>query len=292
MAARWTSLVLFLALGGAASAQDSLLPFALNLQTDHDFDNFISPMSNPVFFEDPRMLTEARFIFANHHLPDVLGGDNAQLYALQVRARLTDNLSFIATKDGYFVSQSPILDDGWADIAAGLKLSLFTDPDSQMLLSTGFTFEIPSGNRKTLQGTGDGEFNLFLTGGALLLDSVHWVSTGGIRLPCDSTDENQLSYWSNHFDYQFGDSGLYAFSEWNWYHWIKDGGRFPAPFGGLDVINLGGVGIANQNVVTSAVGVKYKPAANMEIGVYYEFPVTSKKDIIQDRVGFDLIVRY
>lgn len=282
--------VLVLAL--SAHGQDTGLMPVLNLETDHDFDRFISPMTNPVFFEDPRMLTEARFIFANHHLPDALTGDNIQLYALQLRARLTDNLSFIATKDGFFVSQSPIMDDGWADLAAGLKLSLFTDPDAQFLLSTGFTYEIPSGQSRALQGNGDGEFNLFLTGGAEVLPNVHWVSCGGIRLPADRSAENQVAYWSNHFDYRLGESRLYVFSETNWYHWVRDGKVFPLPVGGLDVINLGALGIAGTDVVSTAAGVKYKPLDNVEIGLVYEVPVSSHKDILQDRAGFDFIVRY
>ncbi|MFV0444061.1 MAG: hypothetical protein ACK5Q5_10870 [Planctomycetaceae bacterium] len=289
---RFLSWVFAIGLLGGTVAQAQLGNLPLKLESDHDFDNFISPMSNPFFFEDPRMLTEARIIFANHHLPNSLGGDNAQLYAAQVRVRLTENLSLIANKDGFLVSQSPILDDGWADVAAGLKLSLFTDPDSQFLLSTGFTFEFPSGQRRTLQGNGDGEFNLFLTGGAELFENVHWLSTGGVRLPTNRNQENQVAYWSNHIDKQFGDSGFYLFNEWNWYHWMRDAKAFPLPLGGLDIFNLGGVNMNNQNVVTTALGVKYKPSGNVEIGVYYEVPVSNNRDIIQDRIGADLILRY
>ena len=48
------------------------------------FNDFISPMTNPVFFEDPRNLSEARFIFINHDVPNDLGGGDVQLYALQL----------------------------------------------------------------------------------------------------------------------------------------------------------------------------------------------------------------
>jgi len=184
------------------------------------------------------------------------------------------------------------MDDGWADVAAGLKLSLWTDVETQTLLSAGFTYEIPMGQTRALQGNGDGEFNLFLTGGAELIDDIHYVSALGVRLPADRGEENQVMYWSNHFDRRLGDSGLYVFSEWNWYHWLADAGTFPLPFGGLDVINLGATGVAHQDVVTTALGVKYKPQDNVEIGLCYEIPVTQKKDILQDRIGFDLIVRY
>ena len=39
------------------------------LPSDHCFDRFISPLSNPFFFEDPRSLTEVRGIFIDNSLP-------------------------------------------------------------------------------------------------------------------------------------------------------------------------------------------------------------------------------
>ena len=101
--------------------------FGIIARSDRCFSDFISPMTNPVFFEDPRTLTEARVIFLNHKTPPALGSDNVQLAAVQLRAALTDRLSFIATKDGFIFSQSPLLDDGWADVAAGLKYNLIHD---------------------------------------------------------------------------------------------------------------------------------------------------------------------
>ena len=149
--------------------------------SDPCYSDFISPMTNPVNFEDPRTLTEARLIFLNHWLPPELAGDCVQLYALQLRAALTDRLSVIATKDGYIVSQStlPVLDDGWADVAAGLKYNLFSNPWRGRILSAGVTYELPSGSRSALQGNGDGEFHMFLTGGARALGG-HWLSAAAV----------------------------------------------------------------------------------------------------------------
>lgn len=65
--------------------------------SDHCFDDFISPMSNFVFFEDPRTLTELRPIFLSHQLPDSIGGGDVQLYAAEFRIALTDRLSLIAS---------------------------------------------------------------------------------------------------------------------------------------------------------------------------------------------------
>lgn len=41
--------------------------------SDHCFDDFISPMSNFIYFEDPRTLTEARGVFFHHDLPNSIG---------------------------------------------------------------------------------------------------------------------------------------------------------------------------------------------------------------------------
>ena len=95
-------------------------------------------MTNPVFFEDPRTLTEARMIFVNHNLPGSLGGKSAQLYATQLRFAINEDVSIIATKDGFLVSDNPLMNDGWADIAAGLKVNVFKDVSTQTLLSADF----------------------------------------------------------------------------------------------------------------------------------------------------------
>jgi hypothetical protein len=90
--------------------------------TDTTWANFISPMTNPVFFEDPRTLSEVRFIFAHHHIPTLAGGaipaSDIQVFAAQFRIALSDDLSIIGTKDGYVIGggDAPLV-DGWADVA-------------------------------------------------------------------------------------------------------------------------------------------------------------------------------
>ncbi|MEZ6035365.1 MAG: hypothetical protein R3C17_19905 [Planctomycetaceae bacterium] len=104
-------------------------------------------MTNPVFFEDPRTLTEARMIFVNHNLPGSLGGKSAQLYATQLRFAINEDVSIIATKDGFLVSDNPLMNDGWADIAAGLKVNVFKDVSTQTLLSVAPLMKLRSAHR-------------------------------------------------------------------------------------------------------------------------------------------------
>jgi hypothetical protein len=263
--------------------------------SDHGFDGFISPITNTVFFEDPRTLTEARLIFADHNIPSTspIGGGDVQLYALQLRAALTERLSVIATKDGYLSLTTTGLGhrEGWADVMAGLKYNLVRDVESQFLLSAGLTFEMDTGTHHVFQGRGDGEFHAFLTGGKELLPGVHWISGSGFRLPTDTVDRSQMWYWSNHLDKEIW-NGIYGLVELHWFHWMKSGQVGPVGVEGNDIFNLGSPGVAGNDIVTLAVGGKYKPAPWLEIGSAFEFPLTKRRDLFDNRLTVDCIVRY
>lgn len=264
--------------------------------TDTCWANFISPMTNPVYFEDPRTLTEARLIFINHKLPSLLNGavpaSSLQVLALQMRAAISEDLSIIATKDGFvFADSDAPLDDGWANIAAGLKYNLWKDVASQRILSAGLTFEIPTGTPRALQGRGDGIFDLFLTGGAQLGNYSHAISAAGFLLPCDRTANSSLFYWSNHFDTELVDN-FYGFVEFNWYHWMGSGDGGIPGVEGLDFFNLGSSGVSGNDIVTGAFGIKVKPTVLQEIGVAWEFPLTERRDVIDNRLTADWIIRY
>ncbi|MGI9516008.1 MAG: hypothetical protein ACR2NP_03090 [Pirellulaceae bacterium] len=267
--------------------------FGCNLlkRSDHCFGDFISPMTNPVFFEDPRNLTEVRFIFLNHEVPSDAGGGHVRLYALQLRAKLAENLSLIATKDGYINSTNPLIGDGWADISLGLKFNLWKDACCGRMLSTGITYIAPWGSTNSLQGNGDGEFNLFASGGSRLGSRSHWLSAAGWRLPVDTQAASTSLYWSNHFDVQVSQRA-YLLTEVNWYHWSNSGTGGIAGVEGLDLFNLGSEGVTGNDIITGAVGGKFKPSQHTEIGLAYEVPITDRRDIIQNRLTFDLILRY
>ncbi|MEM9351952.1 MAG: hypothetical protein AAGA92_02975 [Planctomycetota bacterium] len=260
--------------------------------SDHCFDDFISPMTNPVFFEDPRNLTEARAIFLQHHLPRDAAGGDVQLYALQLRAALTDRLSLVASKDGFAVSNNPLLDDGWGDLGVGLKYVLMADPQAQRLLSVGGGYELPVGSTRTLQGRGDGEFYFYLTGGAEFLDYGHWLSSMGFRIPVDGDEGSDSWWWSNHWDYQIFDK-WYVLTEVNWFTWIGAGTQTALPgVEGGDLFNFGSVGVAGNDIVTQAIGIKYKRNRHRELGIAFEVPLTQRRDILENRLTVDWILRY
>ena len=266
--------------------------FGLFAPSDHCYDSFISPMTNPVFFEDPRTLTEARAIYLHHVVPNAIaGGGEIDLVALQLRAALTDRLSIVAAKDGYLTSSNALIRDGWADVSAGLKYNLMADPIKQRLLTTGFAYEMPVGTPRALQGNGDGVFHVYLTGGTEFLDHCHWLSASGFRLPSDNNAESTVWYWSNHFDVEFAD-GWYALAETNWFNYTRSGaGGVPGVEGG-DLFNLGSTGVAGNDIVTQAFGMKYKRNRHRELGIAFEFPMTDRKDVLENRLTVDWIFRY
>ena len=265
--------------------------------SDHCFDDFISPMTNPVFFEDPRTLTEARIIFINHRLPNALGGNDVRLIGVQARAAVTDRLSIVAAKDGFIMSDAAgplagVVQDGWADVSLGLKYNLLVDPCCGRIVSGGIAYELPIGSHDAQQGNGDGEFNLYLSAGQRVGCNGHWLTCTGFRLPTNGNEETTVWYWSNHIDREIR-CGVYAFAEVNWYHWLASGER--AAFNGVQggsLFNLGGTGVAGDDIVTGALGVKVKPCCNREIGVAYETHLTDRRGILEERLTVDLILRY
>ncbi len=261
-------------------------------KSDHCFDSFISPMTNPVFFEDPRTLTEVRTFFIYQNVPGAVGGGSVRLIAAQMRAALTDRLSIVAAKDGFIMSSNPLVDDGWADVSVGLKYNLLKNYQDQRIVSAGLSYEAPWGTPRALQGNGDGEFHIYLTGGTQLGDNWHWISASGFRIPADHNVESQMWYWSNHLDYRLTDM-LYLVSELNLYHWNRSGG-IPALAGveGGDLINLGSTAVGGNDIVTQAIGAKLKPSGNTEIGFAWEFPLTDRRDLLENRLMVDFILRY
>lgn len=264
-------------------------------ESDHRFDCFISPMSNPVYFEDPRTLTEARVIFMNQKLPNraPLAGGDFQFLGVQARAAVTDRLSAVMTKSGFFMGGAPTpIDDGWSDVSLGLKYNLLADPAAQQVVSIGANYELPVGSARALQGRSGGEFHTYITGAAAVRDNSHIISAFGWRMPGDAQAQSQLLHWSNHWDTRLTSSGLYVLAEATWYHYLNSGEANPSNVEGLDMFNLGSTDVAGNDIVTGAAGLKLKPSGQREIGLAYELPLTDRRDYLGNRLTFDMIFRY
>jgi hypothetical protein len=265
------------------------------LPSDHCFDRFISPISNPFFFEDPRSLTEVRGMFIDNSIPNSNGAGDAQVWTAQFRGRITDRWSVIAPRLGYIsVNQgnngggNPF---GFLSAPVGAKFNFIRDVDNQFLVSGGMTYFIP-GSPGAFSSFGNGDFHIFLTAGKQIFDRGHWLSGTGFRLPEDRNWGTQLWYWSNQWDYELP-GHIYPLIGLNWFHWMDSAGiNSGIPVTGLDLINLPTNGVAGSNLVTNVIGARWKPSGHVEMGFGWEYPLTQNGDIMKNRVYTDLILRY
>lgn len=265
--------------------------------SDHCFDNFIGPVTNPVLSKDARSLTEARFLFVQNKIDPQhpFGSGDIQAYGLQLRLALTERLTLIADKDGYAAinpANSP-QQTGWLDLAAGLKYAFIRDVENQFLLTGGFMYEMPSGSGDVFQDHGDGLFTFFASTGKEFSGMTHWLNTVGYQVPVDGDANSSFLYWSTHLDRQLW-GWFYPLIEANWYHYVSSGNRgLPSALGeGDGLINLGTSGVTGNDLVTVAVGAKAKLTQNCELGGAWEFPVSPRHDLLNNRLTMELIFRY
>lgn len=257
------------------------------------FGDFISPVSNPVNFEDPRSTTEIRPIYAYHSisntfpLPGTINGGDAHIAGVQARFAVTHRFSIIATKAGYIwlrpeddvrVAGQDVVTkkNGFGNLALGAKYAVYYDPNRRAMATLGLRYEILSGDKDVLQGKvfkfdipgvnlskrGDGVLNPFLSGLWGIGDAHLLAYTGG-RIALDGLDSSFFDL-SLHGDYKIGN--LYPLIEMNWIQ-VVDGGSRLAPAEqalgvkfrkeGGDFFNLGATS-ANHGVVTLALGARYR----------------------------------
>ena len=84
----------------------------------------VHPLTAPYYNEDAFVTSDLRFWYVNHQFPgnSILDGGDATVYALQIRAALTESVQFVAYKDGFVdFNTTPIEESGMNDLAAGIK---------------------------------------------------------------------------------------------------------------------------------------------------------------------------
>ncbi|MCW1923379.1 hypothetical protein OKA05_12510 [Luteolibacter arcticus] len=287
------------------------------LVTSTGFENARRPISNPTLFDLALPTTNVHAIAIYQRLPDFvnttagplpMGGD-VQVYALQFEIALNERLSVVATKDGY-VDINPDTEplwsneSGFANIAAGLKYAFVYDEARATALSGTVTFEFPTGNHDVFQGEGDGAANLIVSG-LKLWDDFELAGGAGLHLPFDGQMAT-TSFVSAHASYETC-RWFIPLIEFNWHHvleagngrsnfFAQAGGGVPvvATFEGSDLLNFGASNASqNRDFVTAAIGFRSRLTADLDAGLAYEIPLTSKEDgVMEDRITLDLLWRF
>jgi hypothetical protein len=287
-------LFLFATLGLAAlaTAQDGGSGFLTGLR---GFEAFHEPLGQPIYFESPFNDTGLRALWLRHEFSDastVQGGD-LTVYALQARLALTERLALIATKDGYTEVDTGILEDeGWNDLAGGLKYVAVADRERAFVLTPGIRYQAENGHRGILQGGAD-ELSPFVSV-AKGFDRLHLLGNATLRVPMDGDEGNTVGHWDVHADYDLnpGDRVVAApLLEVHGVHYLDDG-ALALDVGGLDYTNLGSMPDASF-VAWAGVGLRLEIDQRFELGVCYEFALTDPdEDIMDRRVTVDCFVRW
>ncbi len=256
--------------------------------------NFIAPVSNPLFFEDANIATELRPLFIQHNIPSsfITGGGDARVYALELRYAVNDRLAIIATKDGFieFNPKSIPKQNGWADLAGGVKYAVIKDADAHFLLTPGVKIEAPTGNENVFQGTGSGVWDLFVSS-AKSWDRVQLQCNVGVTIPNDFSKKTSEAHYSLQLGYD-ACRWFKPFVSANAFTVLSNGKGLPLTVEGSDLINFGSSAASGQTLTALGGGFRSDLLEKMSLGVSAEAGVGNPKGLFDTRVIVDVSYRF
>jgi hypothetical protein len=276
------------------------------LQSDHCFDIFSSPITNPFFFEDPRSLTQIKPLFiwqqVPHANPAFEGGD-IFWYGVTGSVAITDWFSVVINKLGV-ITLSPHTtangirsDTGFSEFSLGPQFTFIRSEQTKTVVAAGVLFDMAIGSGSVIQDTGDVSFVPYISAaqnfGRTDYGSFNYMTTLGYSV-ASNHERNDFFYWSNHLDFDVMNlNKIFPTIELNWFHTTSNG-RSNQFFGfnGADLINFGAQGAAGLNDLSLALGARYKFTEWFQSGVAVEIPLVHHRDIYGYRITFDLIFRY
>lgn len=252
----------------------------------------VHPVTSPYYHEDSFVTSDVRAVFIYHDFPKstTIAGGNAKVYAAQVRLALTDQLQFVAYKDGYADFDSGLVsDDDWMDIAAGVKWKFLEDWDNDLHAAVGLGYEISLGDDEVLQQ--DDEVRVW---GSVNkgFEELHLGGTLNLIIPVggeDALGDSTRLIWNAHADYYLCD-WFSPLVELNGYHTLDEGDNTPLNFSGVDVANLGGG--QSEDVITVGVGGEVRVCPGFAVRGAYESPLTKNDDLFGYRWTFSAVFSF
>jgi hypothetical protein len=197
-------------------------------------------------------------------------------------------------------------EDGFADLALGVKWSPYLDYENQAILTLGLRVELPTGDRNIFQGGHSGIINPFLSF-AKGFGKLHILGYQGFQLPLNTEQSSTISHTSLHVDYKIGD--FYPLVEFNWRHILASGngspydadtvlGTIPVDtiqdkFDAQDIANLGTADSEGNNYFNWAFGFRYRLTESLTAGFVYESPLSNEGDgLFDERYTVDLVYTF
>jgi hypothetical protein len=297
---------------GVVSGPPACSPFGLGpclsqgwFQSDHCFDEFISPITNPFLFEDPRSLTEVRPIFIYQSSPSknwAFKGGDMEFFGAQVRIAITDRWSFVINKLGFIWTEpqggvngfAPHV--GFSELWLGPKYTFIRNENTGTLAAAGLQFQIPTGPQKVFQNTGNLSLVPYLSMGQNFwrtsYGSMNALGTVGYSFATEN-ERSEYFFLSAHLDYDIANlHKIYPLIELNWTHYTSSGSVNAINFEGRDLINFGSTNVAGNDNLTLATGLRYKFTEWIQAGIATEWSVIGRSDLLDFRLTADLIFRY
>jgi hypothetical protein len=272
--------------------------------SDHAFDCFATPVSNPFLFEDPRALTEVRPVFIYQSIPGgqpTFRGGNIWFLGARGSLAITDRLSLTVNKLGG-IALNPGGESGreshfgFAELWLGPKVTILRDPGFGSILSAGAIFQIPAGSKEVYQDTGNLSIAPYVSYGKTLaefrrLGSVNGILNAGYSF--GTTRERSDYFYANaHLDVDaFNRHRFYPLAELNWFQYTTNGTTQAVSGEGRDLFNFGSAS-KGANLLTGALGFRFKIIEAAQLGAAFELPLIGNKDLTQYRFTLDLIFRY
>ena len=258
------------------------------------YEDFVMPVGQFTYFEDPFITTDLRLIYVYHTIPNrsVLRGGQVHLIAAQIRVALTERLALIATKDGYSWVDTHVTSagDGWNDLAIGLKYALYSKPEDHFLVSTGMRWEWSNGSSDAFQG-GAQELSPFISM-AKGFGKFHFLGAVSGRIPTNRHNGNYSLVWNMHLDYELTET-FRPLIEFHGIHWLSNGGRLPFGEDFLDVGSLGASKARGRDFFSAGVGFRWQAMDNVSVGFTWEFPLESAAEHLQaNRFTFNTVISF
>jgi predicted porin len=261
------------------------------VQVETGDDIWVHPITGPYWNEDSFLGNDVRVVVAHHSFPGaIFGGGTADVYAAQLRLNLAPKLQLVAYKDGYMeIDTVGYKNDGWNDIAAGLKYAFLHDDANKLYSAVGVGYEFASGDDNVLQD--DDEIRVWwsINKG---FGRFHVGATVNYFIATDNGndafgDSDHLS-WHIHADYQLN-KWISPVIEVNGYH-VTDEGSPVTPFSGADVLNLGGN--SSESLITGAVGIELRPTERISVRAAYERAITDDTSLFGHRWTFSTVFEF
>ena len=255
---------------------------------------FIEPVSAGTTFESPVIDSNLEAHVVHQEFPDdsIFGGGGFNLYALQARFAVTEDLAVIATKDGYIDLNPDVGTDesGLADIGGGVKYSAYKNADSGVIITPGIIFETKSGDLDVFQGNGDGIIRPFVSAG-WDMGKTNLLGSFGFNAPIDDDAESTSFDYHLHLSHEISPN-LFPLIELNGITYVSDGNALAVNFEGGDLINLGAADVTGNTVIWGALGGAYRIDDRWQLGLVYEFPLTSREDLLDNRIWASILWRF